>query len=616
MADKNPQGRIAESVDFEAVNKDVDNLVQSAIGLLQDPSRSGATASGKSPGFAEVDLSATRDEVNNVRARRTATNMTIDSDVERMNTAGNERSRAQKAEGQANSDKALADQARASQEAAIYQALGESMQIRPSDIAEVAQTLRKERAVAEGMRDHIAQMQSVGLLDNPLEWLTNQIQLPAVIEPYNRQVDKVTTIENVLDNSITTANNAAQYNNKAIPAITAAQGNAAARAAVEKANVLAAQTSEELARQNVTFAVQKLSNDLMAANATVNMSQLELQKAHYEYQAKINAIAHAENNATRMLKAAELLEKLEKTKGLDVLLANYDRIMGHPNGTTTRYNFERFGQAAQQNITAIGAGSGGSNPFEATINYSLARPGPLASQATVKLHGWLQDKLADIGADPNIQRLDEKQKPLAMNKRLLEKIEDEKTDAWKPGSVFHEVSPAEMLISGNIDPNSKLAKILEPYKNVPTVPTELIAASIRKEFPSVGQAAVVLADYYRKNINLRNITTNSSIFKIDMPAEYNVPLQDFRGYPGVYGNFGAYKGKLDLTKPDQAAKYLLFMDMRDVSKQGMMNSTAVPGSPENKRNLQRMDTTPPKPGTQNTSSVSSNAVDDNTTEYR
>lgn len=549
---KEPQGRIPESIDFESVNKEVDGIIQTALGMLKDPSRGGtASADGSIPAFEEIDLSAVRDEVNNVRGRRTATNLQITENERRLAEATDRRKDVLEDQANAKRSSIIANQARAQEEALIYASLAQGMQLRPEDVIEVSQKLREERVVGEAMLDEIQRMQSVGLLDNPLEWLANQIQMPSIIEPYNRQVDKVNSLQDMVDTGLATAQQAATFNIKAIPTITAAQAKAAADIATAEGKLLQITAEENLAKESTNYAVQRLSNDLSAATTTMNMSQLEIQQNTQKFQSALRAIDNADNNATRLLKAAELLEKLERTKGLDVILANYDRMMGHPRGTTTRYNFERFGQTQKENIIAIGAGSGGSNPLESMINFSMARPGPEISPQSLRINNWLQERVSAIGSDPNVQRLDEKQKPLAINKKLLEEIEIEKNLAYRPGNLFYEISPAEMIASGTVPAESKLAKALEPFTNISgPVPTEIIATAIRREFPNPTQAAAVLADYYKKNINLRNMSANLEFFHIKPPTEYRVPIN------GIFFN----KFKLDLTRPDQALKYYLVQD--------------------------------------------------------
>lgn len=559
MADstKAPAGRVAESVDFDEVNKNVDSLVQDAIELLRKNS-GGKGASATRPDYNPVDLSRLRGEVDRSGANRDATNLQIGVERDRMNDAADRKDAAVAAKSQADQDSVKADQERAAQEAKVYADLGDAMGVNVNDIAALADRMRIERPRAEQLLQEVQDMQSVGLLDNPLDWFMNQLQMPAKTEAYNRQADKVNGMQNTLDASLQSAANAASFNTKAIPSITAAQAAAKAGSIAEAAKIEQAKQQEELARHNVTFAVQRLANDLNVASATNNMTSLEITQAHHEYQAMITGIQFADNNATRMLKAAELLEKLEKTKGLDVMLDNYDRIMGHPKGTTTRYNFERFGQAAQQNIVAIGAGSGGSNPLEAMINFGNGRPGALASPASIKVHTWLQDKTADIGANARVQSLDEKQKPLVMNKLLLAEIDSEKDSAYKPGTLFYQLHPAEMLASGQIAADSKLAQVLEPYTKDPNTPvtSEVIVAAIRKAYPNIAEAAIVLSEYYQKNVTLRNANMNLNLFKIGAPKDYKVPMN----VPG-YGSM--FRGKLNLTDTADAAKYLIFKDIKD-----------------------------------------------------
>ena len=549
--------RIPESIDWQRVNRDVDALIQGAIGdLLRGGSgRDAAGASTQVPTFQRANLDDLKNEVGRVKSSREVSHAQVGEEQVNYITAGKRKTDAIEAKGQAEASEIDANAAKAEQVAKIHRDLALSLGVDVESIAEVAHRIKLERPKAEALLSEIQEMQSVGLLDNPLEWFVNQIQLPAKVDPYNRQADRINTLQNALDASLKTAQDAAAHNTKGIPAITAAQAVAAKDKVIQQAVIDKATAEQELAKQNIGFAQQKLANDLSVANLTKEMTQLEIQQNLAAYQAAIYKITSADNDATRKLKAAELLEKLERTKGLDVILESYDRVMGHPKGTTNRYTFERLGKDQAHNIIAIGSGSIGSGPAEAVINFMSARPGPELSQETGRLFRYLQGKFADISASSDIQRLDQKEKIYTMNKKLTEEVQKDINRADVLGSIFYEMSPATMLGSGKIPTDSRLFKVLEPLtKETGPVPTEVVIAAIQKEFPNPVEAGIVVADYYQRNITQRNTAMNAQAAGIKLPNEYKVKS------PGVLWDSGT--PNLDLTKPENATKYLLLQNVR------------------------------------------------------
>jgi hypothetical protein len=553
MADKTPGGRIAESIEWDQVNRDVDDLIQGAVADLL---RGGGTRDAKGrtivPSFQKVNLNELKGEVKRTQKERDITEGIIDTEKAKGEAATLKKGEAIEAGAQAQATLAQANQAQAEAVAKIHRDVAIALGVDPEAIAEVAQRIKLERPKAEEMLAEIQQMQSVGLLDNPLEWFVNQIQMPSKTEPYNRQADKINTLQNTLDTGLKTAQDAATFTNKGLPTITAAQSLAAADIAIQKGKEERFKAEQELASRNVAFAVQKLSNDINTANLTRDMTQLEIQQNIQSYQASITAINLAETDAMRKIKAVELLEKIEKTKGLDVVLANYDRIMGHPPGTTTRYNYERSGKEHAINITSIGAGTAGASPFDALVNVSLGRPGPNMAPDTRRMFNYLQSHAFTIAGTPEIQRLDGSEKKMVMSKKLQDQVDIDVARAHVMGTPFYELPPATMLGSGKVPANTRLFKALEPLtKQTGPIRTQDVVETIRKEFPNPTEAGQVIAEYYARNITLRNLSMNAQLFGVKLPNMYRVET-----------GFGIFsKPTFDLTKPEEATKYILMEDL-------------------------------------------------------
>lgn len=574
MADANPvqvvqRTGLATVSDVDSARRQADSLVSGAITSLK--------REFKIPGTAGVDLTEFSEALDSVRDSQENASDVISTETGRMGKATEAQKGAIGREGNAVAQQAIEKQIREQQVAGIYENYARMFGIgdnADSNIAHISAELARVRPEAQAKLERVRAMDSVGFLDNPAQWFINQIQRPAAASDYNRTADTVDLLQESIDKSIKTAQDAAQFSTKAIPTITRGEAKAQADAAIALADKNKALADENLARVNVTFAVQELAGQVSVANLTAKMTEEERQKEHMRYTSLINEINLADNHATRMLKAANLIETLEKTKGLDVILENYDKVMGHPKGTTTRYTFEKFGEPQRQNMVAIGAGSLGPDPFYGMVNYYSSRPGPGVSRQTSQMMNWLREKSEGIQQSADIQRLDEKQKGPAISARLRTEVDAEmQNPAGKMNNIFYEVPPTDMINAKMVPPGTKLALLLEGLtKQTGPVPTSTVVELINKNYSSPNEAGAVLSDYYKKNIELRNVSMNTSLVNIKPPSTY--VMRDSLGAVGDF--FGLTRQKFDLTNPADATKYVLFLRMREQMDKGRSFALGVP----------------------------------------
>jgi len=533
-----------ETIDVEKARQMADDLVSSAISSLKQPI--------SIPTTKGINLTEAETQTRRARDSRDVTNRAIDTETDRANIAAGKHQEALTREGSASADKIMADQARVQQEADLskyYARLLGVSEDPDADIALLSQQIRQIRPTAEAKLRRVQEMQSVGFLDNPLEWVVNRIQLPAAIGDYNQEANLVNYLQSTIDNSIKNYQDISTHAPKGIPTITIASAKADADRIKALADKNKSIVDETLAKTNVTFAVQKLANDINIANATDSMSRIQLSNEQMKYQSLVNAINLADTHAKRLLEAARLIEKLEGTKGLDIVLANYDRIMGHPVGTNTRYTFEKFAEPQRQNMIAIGSGSIGAGPYEGMINYYRSRPGPGVSKETARLFAFIRDQADKVENSTEIQAIDKEHKSSFINKKLKDQLSLEINDASRNGNIFYEMTPAAMIASGAVPAGSQLAKVLEPFtKQSGNIPTNMVIEAINKEYPNPSDAGAVIADYYSRNIQLRNSVMNTSLAGISLPRNYKIKV-------GIFGEFSRFN--LDLTRPEEATKYIL-----------------------------------------------------------
>lgn len=538
--------------DVQETSALIDGLLSGAIKSLQTPIPS-------IPNYSGTDLSKAKKETERAAGSRDASNAVIDEEKGNYKSAVERQKAALDAEAVAKGDAARADQERAQTIAGIAETIGTEM-FGKGDIAKNAAVLAAEivRLRPEAQR-RAAEIDALNNASNPLDWLTNQFILPGKVDAYNAFAAEINGMQNTLDNSLATATAIDAFAIKAVPTITAAQAKAKADLATAEAGKAKAAADEAMAKTNIEFSVRKLASDIAIANQTLDMTKLQQAENHQKYQSQINAINLADTHANRMLRAAQLLETVQKTKGLDVLLQNYDRVMGHPVGTTNRYTFEKFSEARRQDMVAIGAGSLGSDPLTGMMTFYANKPGRDVSPETLRLMTYIREKSDVVAQDMKIQALDEKQKPGAIATKLRTLLNEEVLSASKPGSLFYEITPAAMLASSKIPTGSPIAKLLEPLTKTPgTVPTELVIATLAQNLQNPADAGAAISAYYQANVAMRNEAMNTSLIGLRLPTSY--VIQD------SLGTLSFTKAKFDLTKPEDATKYILFQRQKEAAK--------------------------------------------------
>jgi len=544
----------APTLDIEEATRQADALLSGAIDQFTKPI--------VIPDYVPTDTTRATEVLNRAEVTGGEFASTVD-ESKALNKAATEAEKtAIGKEGEAKAAGEIAKGQRTQQEAEGYQYFQRlfGMDMTPNAaIANAAHEQQRLRETLAQKRDKINKLHATSLFDDPIEYILNAMELPGAISDYNTAVDKINSNQNAIDEGIQSARNAGELNNKGIPTITASMAAANANVAVADAAKQKAQADIKLASTNIDFANKKLSADMALVNATNATTHLEMENERLRYEAMANAIRFADTHAVRLESAAKLLYELADKKALDVLLHQYDRNIGNPEGTTNRQLFNRLPAAERENIAAIGAGSAG-NPYEALKN--IKRVGPNLSPETGRLLTWLSDKESVIPRDPLV---DPKVNEQRIAKRLREDIDKEMVNPSQ-SKIFFEMSPAKMIASNTVPHGSKLEQILLPYTKVEgPVPTNTVISAIIKEYDNPNEAAAVVAAYYKSNIELRNKSLNLGLVGIKAPDSYLVPATSFLTTSGIGMGGGAItqRQKYDLTRPEQALKYIITQQVRD-----------------------------------------------------
>jgi hypothetical protein len=537
-----------------------DALLESAVKQLQVPINT--------PSYGGANLSPAQKALDRLNRSRTNTENVINTENARVDSASQAQKSAIESYGQASADLTFATQQRQQQEADNWvqaqHILGASAD------QELGQRLARLPALKEQADQELAtlkEMGSVGFLDDPLEWAYNQIQLPARTRSYNRTADLINSENTFIEEGINRSKELAEFSNKTIPTTTAAMARAQAGKELAMSKEKMALTDIALATTNVDFATKKFAEDLAVSNATNSTTQLQIQEAHNRYSAQIQAIQLAETRINRDLKAAELLTTVGSGRALDVMAMQYDRMMGNPEGTTTRSIIKMLPEQQRLNIAAISTGTFAVNPYQFVETLRQIRPGPNFSPETARLQSWLEDKIGGISSTAEVVRItDKKIRDEAIAKTLNNFIAIEAKNP-EDSKIFSALSPGVMIQRGLIPADSPLGKTLTPLVNAEKVPTPLLVSTLAATTTKPEDAGALVSWYYKNNVAYRNTAMNLKAAGIPQDSTYRVTAP---------GSFGDSSMVLDLTKPADATKYVLMTQRAAQQEKQFRNPGSVP----------------------------------------
>ncbi len=550
-------------MDLEEATQQADDLIRGAVTTLSKPL-------GPIPTYSSVDTVRADETLNRAEETSGEVSRVYKESTEKAGTATEAEKKAIGEEGKVKAELLFATAQRQKLEAQQYQFYQRlfGLDASPdSEIANAAARMRQIRDEAGPKLDRIQKLGRVSVIDDPIQYIMNQLDLPAAISDYNADVAKVHNLQGAIDDGIQTARNAGDLANKGIPTITDAQAKANADIALAEAAKQKAQADLKLASTNVDFATKKLSMDLALANSTRENTQLEIRNEELKYTSMINAIRLVDTHAARQEAAGKLLLDLIDKKALDVLLKQYDATMGHPPGATNRFLFQRLPAIEKENIVGIAVGSAGVDPFTGYVNFSRARPGQQLSPETSRMYTEIQGQIEALRGSEVIRSLPKEEQAIKLGAMVKEKMIAVMNDAWKQGNLYHEMEPAKMIAANAVPAGTKLADVLAPLTNVAgPIPTNTVIEAIMKEWKNPAEAGAVGAEYYRLNMELRNKSLNGSLFGIYPPTSYIIPVKRWHGI--------GYAGRFDITTPDGMTKYILSQKVQD----GLMHEYSRPVS--------------------------------------
>lgn len=538
-------------------SSDADSLFKSAIDIL---SRDVPT-----PKYQGIDIKPVKREVDKASASRDASKTTIDESTKLNSEAVGREKSGYLEKAAAESEMATAEAARDAQIASKNDAFNlvlDAQRETAKAVAESSAFIIQAKPAADAKLQAVQEMQSVGFMDNPLEWAYNSIQLPAKIKDYNRDAQRINSAQDAIDAGLKTVKDIADGATKSVPNTTAAMAVAKGREAAAKAQILSAQADENLAKINVEFAGRKLAGDLAVAAQTENMTRLQQADNHARFQAQVQAIAVADTHANRLIAASKLMTQIGENQHMrEVVLANYDRMTGREEGTTTLIAYNKMPPDIRAKIESIGGSSTYGQPYDALQDLRKLRVGEKLPEATKRLMSFLSDKereheatiQTDFGAlvaGNKMNKADEsKYRENFLNEQLKKDLQKE-LDNPDNSKLFRAPNPQEIIGSGMIKSDSQLGKMLEPLTKTTTpIAADIIATQIYAASKNATEAGAMLSQYY------------SAARAMTVSASNLAAINDVKITPGyvVYAKMGAFMKPVpfDISNPAEATRYML-----------------------------------------------------------
>lgn len=252
---------------------------------------------------------------------------------------------------------------------------------------EALQALDTTSALLDQKRPEIDQRMSVGIFDNPLEWLVNQTRLPGMIGEYNGIVGQQKDALQKFDAAKGIASSAIDMSQAIDADKTLLAGAALSRAEVAKAEMQANQVKLQLQNKSAADALQAVQ--LAGTAASNSLQQLMLTK-------QVEAQRQGESDAEA------------RAKGEQAALSEFNMLVKAAGGQGIAY--DRFKQltpkAREEILTANSTGKFGSDITKAIgfVN-KYGNWDQMATNGQLAVRTWVNDTAIGVNKDLEAEKV-------------------------------------------------------------------------------------------------------------------------------------------------------------------------------------------------------------------
>lgn len=424
---------------------------------------------------------------------------------------------------------------RASANATELSRLGINSSDSDSLIAQLSTSLRENYEESRAMRKNIEDRQNVGILDDPMGYIVNQLALPSLVREHNRKVHDINADEAYLAEAKKVAEDSNQANSLKYASTTAAGAQAAAELARTKAAQDASKIDENLSKVSLDAQVRKMAllDRALSIDNTIQNSKLTREQK----QAAIDKAADAKDQQ-------DMQDEKVKTAGrvLGYEVANQKELMKLPKDV----------REAVQHVAESGEARIATSPLDASNvlrRGDKTRMPPETAQMAGLLEQFRREAEEEVNGDKSVTN--PQQKAEAINESMHKKFMDYarnpnkmlQTGTFNPQPSVYKAPDVEVMAKpGTGAEGLKLTKILlEQKKNIPNVPltdtmiTQLAYSAIGQPggYKDITEAAKDISTYYQSALKVNNSTYHFDSFGLQPQTNYNVQGKDLANFTSV-----------------------------------------------------------------------------------
>lgn len=400
---------------------------------------------------------------------------------------------------------------------------------------------------------------AVGIFDNPLQWLVNQVRLPGMVGSYNAKVEKqnraIEAAQNLQGLAATQINLSQAVDADLITKI----GVAEAAETASRAQTKLTEIQQAVAGNAIRDAQLALAADKEKLAITMDLAELTKQ-------------ARSENTQLSDREALKVAEQAQLDR-----VNRFLKMVGSQN----QYDSATFktlpAKTREELLMAAGTGRIGNTLYESIMNVQqLGNSRNMAAEGDAAAVTWLQSVIrtasANMEADLKIAKEQAKftGKPVkedeffAQSVQKLQNLYQAETQDMRTASDSNPFRISyDALLKDPVAAKNPVAKFIQEYGPTSAKPVftkvdeklilDKFVADVALGKVNSGLAAAAISDFYRTGMKQQEVLTKYPLFGLDVPLN---------GYTVVIPSAGLFDrpmagGTVDLTNPAAVEQYLI-----------------------------------------------------------
>lgn len=467
------------------------------------------------------DMSDVLDEINRYEAMRAdqlgLLSAAIGGSIKNFENIATEREKQADVLSQGERTQGDIDAARAERQGSIIDIMGMRTQEEDSRVVQNMRTIDAARDVQDTLRPQIDQMDSVGILDNPIEWLMNQFQLPQLKSKYNAAWSEEQQAKERIDSD---QRQAAAQINLDVPNIV---DNIKLRASLAaEAKAADARVQAEAARQQSgELVARRLMNQMQVEGMTESMRIQVMSKMADTYQL---SVGDAAGN-----------KQLEQ----DLAAVNFQRATLGLQPFSAADAKRTPGAQWSEMVRIAKSGKYGDKPGDALANLSAMNASRNYAEIYSKTLSSIKPLLDTAEAEYNmeLQKGTVKQKDRdafiqnSLNKQFddYQRMQDPREKRTTAKVPYYAIAPYEIMTTAELKDNPFQQYVQEQYKVKPYAPPtekdlnnqfKALILNAQADPAAIKRISKQYSDYYRIGSETQWANRSLGLIGIPKPKEY------------------------------------------------------------------------------------------------